>query len=292
MTTVAPSVQRFSEIMGNPPPDPALPQSLVLVGAGKMGAALLDGWLKAGLDPVKVTILDPHPSPEIERFAAERGIGLNPSHAEIGVPEVLVLAIKPQALDEAAPSLAPLVGVNTLILSILAGKTLDNLSKRFPQAKAIIRAMPNLASSIGHGITGMVASTATSQTQRATATALLSTSGAVEWLSEEHLIDALTGVSGSGPAYVFYLVEALAEAGVAAGLPADMALRLARATITGAGALLDQSPLSASALRESVTSKGGTTAAALDILQGEQGISPIITRAVAAAKKRAAELSG
>lgn len=292
MSTDAQSVQRFSDIMENPPPDPALPQSLVLVGAGKMGAALLDGWLKSGLDPVSVTILDPRPSPEIERFAAERGMALNPPYVGMRAPEVLVLAIKPQMLDEAAPQLATIAGSETLVLSILAGKTLDNLAQRLPHAKAIIRAMPNLPASIGRGITGVVASAVTSAPQRATATVLLSASGAVEWLSDEHLIDALTGVSGSGPAYVFYLVEALAEAGIAAGLAPDLAQRLARATVTGAGALLDASPLPASDLRELVTSKGGTTAAALEILQGEQGIGPIITRAVAAAKKRAADLSG
>lgn len=292
MPMEAQTVQRFSDVLESPQPNPALPHSLVLVGAGKMGVALLEGWLKSGLDPVNVAIIDPHPSSEIKQLAAELGMALNPAAGDIRTPEVLVLAIKPQFLDEAAPQLAALTSPSTLVISILAGKTLANLAQRWPQVKAIIRAMPNLPASIGRGITGLVASSATSEAQRATATALIASSGAVEWLNDEHLIDALTGVSGSGPAYVFYLVEALAEAGVAAGLPMDVAQRLARATVTGASALLDESPLSASALREAVTSKGGTTAAALDVLQGENGIAPIITRAVAAAQKRAAELSG
>ncbi|MGV6872906.1 pyrroline-5-carboxylate reductase [Pseudochelatococcus sp. B33] len=291
MPTGAQTVQRFADIVDGSGPDPALPSSLVLTGAGKMGAALLGGWLKAGLNPVNVTILDPHPSEDIERLAAERGIALNTDLADIAQPEVLVLAIKPQALDEAAPALRPLVGPGTLVLSILAGKTIDGLARHFPAAHAIVRAMPNLPASIGRGVTGVAASARASNAQRATATALLAGAGAVEWLTDEHLIDALTGVSGSGPAYVFYLVEVLAEAGVAAGLPADLAERLARATVTGAGALLDTSPLSAAALREAVTSKGGTTAAALDVLGGEDGIGPIVTRAVAAAKRRAEELA-
>lgn len=292
MPNGAQTVQRFADVVNGPSPDPALPSSLVLVGAGKMGAAMLDGWLKAGLDPVDVTIVDSHPSPDIERLAAERGIALHRQPDDIAPPDVLVLAIKPQGLPEAAPSLAPLVVPHTMVLSVLAGKTVSDLARYFSTTHAIVRAMPNLPASIGRGITGVVASAHVSPAQRATATTLLAGSGAVEWLDDEGLIDALSAVSGSGPAYVFYLVEVLAEAGVAAGLPADLALRLARATVTGAGALLDASPLPANELREAVTSKGGTTAAALSVLSGEDGISPIFTRAIAAAKRRAEELAG
>lgn len=292
MTTGVQVVQRFSDVLDNPPPDVALPASLVLVGAGKMGGALLDGWLRSGLDPLRITIVEPHPSPTIERTAAERGIALTAAPDGIGAPQALVLAVKPQLLDEAAPALERLAGADTLVLSILAGKTLDNLAGRFPRARAIVRAMPNLPASIGRGITGAAASQPIDAAQKATATALLSGTGDVEWLDDEALIDAVTGVSGSGPAYVFYLVEALAEAGVAAGLPAALAQRLARATVTGAGALLDESPLTAAELREAVTSKGGTTAAALAVLGGVNGIGPILTSAVAAARRRAAELSG
>lgn len=291
MPTGAQTVQRFADIVDGPAPDPALPSSLVLAGAGKMGGALLDGWLKSGLDPVSVTILDPRPSVDIERLAAERGIALNADLADVSPPDVLVLAIKPQTLGEAASTLAPLAAPHTLVLSILAGKTTGGLARHFPAVQAIVRAMPNLPASIGRGITGVAASAGVSDAQRATATALLRGSGAVEWLADEDLIDALTGVSGSGPAYVFHLVEALAEAGVAAGLPADLAQRLARATVTGAGALLEASPLPAASLREAVTSKGGTTAAALAELAGDNGIGPIVTRAVAAAKRRAQELA-
>lgn len=291
MTTGVQTVQRFANIVDGRAPDPTLPSSLVLTGAGKMGGALLESWLEAGLDPVSVTILDTHPSGEIERMAAERGIALNTDIAEIAPPDVLVLAVKPQSLDEVAAQLAPLAAPHTLVLSILAGKTLKGLSQHFPEARAIVRAMPNLPASIGKGITGVVASAHVSDAQRATASALLAGSGAIEWLEDEHLIDALTGVSGSGPAYVFYFVEALTEAGVAVGLPADLAQRLARTTLTGAGALLEASPLPAASLREAVTSKGGTTAAALEELTGENGIGPILTRAVAAAKRRAQELA-
>lgn len=287
----AQTVQRFATIADGHASGPALPSSIVLAGAGKMGSALLDGWLKAGLDPVNVTILDPHPSAEIERLAAELGIALNTDTADIPPPDVLVLATKPQSLAEAAPTLARMVAPHTLVLSILAGKTLDGLARSFPSVRGIVRAMPNLPASIGRGITGVAASAGVSDAQRATATTLLAGSGAIEWLDDEALIDALTGLSGSGPAYVFYLVEALADAGVAVGLPADLAARLARATVTGAGALLDASPLPAASLREAVTSKGGTTAAALDVLSGENGIGPIVTRAVAAAKHRAQELA-
>lgn len=292
MPTGAQTVQRFADVVNGAAPDPALPSSLVLVGAGKMGAAMLDGWLKAGLDPVSVTIVTPRPSADIERLAAELGITLRRDPVDVPPPDVLVLAIKPQGLPDAAPALAPLVAPHTLVLSVLAGKTVDDLARYFPATRAIVRAMPNLPASIGRGITGVVASAHTSPAQRATATALLAGSGAVEWLDDEALIDTLSAISGSGPAYVFHLVEVLAEAGVAAGLPADLALRLARGTVTGAGALLDVSPLPADELRAAVTSKGGTTAAALAELSGEHGIGPIFIRAVAAARRRAAELAG
>jgi len=256
-----------------------------------MGGAMLEGWLAEGMRPQGVTVIDPHPSDEMARLCGERGITLNPSRP--GQPEVLVLAIKPQMLDEAAKDLDALIGPGTLIVSILAGKTIGDLRKRLPAARAVVRAMPNLPASIGRGATGAAASPEVTEAQRLVADALLKSVGAVEWLPTEDLIDAVTAVSGSGPAYVFHLVECLAEAGIAAGLPADLAQRLARATVTGAGELLFQSDLSPATLRQNVTSPGGTTAAGLQVLMADPGgLKALMRETVAAAKRRAEELAG
>jgi pyrroline-5-carboxylate reductase len=270
---------------------PHLPSSLILVGAGKMGGSMLEGWLKVGMKPEDVTVLDPRPSKEMTQFCQEKGISLNP--ADPAAAEVLILAIKPQMLDEAAPALNDILGPQTLIISILAGKTIGDLRSRFPASSAIVRAMPNLPASIGRGATGAAVNEKVSETQRLTADALLSSNGIVEWLPSEDLIDAVTALSGSGPAYVFHLVECLADAGTAAGLPPDLAQRLARATVTGAGELLFQSELPPATLRQNVTSPGGTTAAALEVLMREpNGQKALMREAVAAAKRRAEELAG
>lgn len=262
-------------------------EPLLLVGAGKIGGALLQGWLDHGFDAARITVLEPDPSPRIKALCAARGVVLAMPAAP---PAVLVLAIKPQMLDTVAARLAPRVSQATLVISILAGKTIENLSQRF--SGAIVRAMPNLAAAVGCGMTAAVADTKVTPAQRQTADALLSAVGRVEWLSDERLMDAVTAISGSGPAYVFYLAECLAKAGIDAGLPRDLATRLARATIEGAGALLARQPeISPAELRESVTSPGGTTAAALAILRGEGGLEELIGEAVAAAKRRAQELS-
>ncbi len=264
--------------------------SLVLAGAGTMGGAMLRAWLDRGYDPQQIKVIEPDPSPEIVNLAKGKGFTLaRPSRP----PQLLVLAMKPQSLDEAAHELSSLVGQNTLIISILAGKTFSNIASRLPQAQAIIRAMPNLPAAVGRGITALAATPTVTPAQRSAAEALLGATGQVEWLSSEHLIDAVTAVSGSGPAYVFYLAEALAGAGEALGLPGDVSARLARATIEGAGEMLYQTPGSTAAeLRAKVTSPGGTTAAALEILMAKEGLAPVIERAVKAAKRRAAALSG
>jgi pyrroline-5-carboxylate reductase len=270
---------------------PHLPSSLILVGAGKMGGSMLEGWLKVGMKPEDVTVLDPKPSEEVMRLCQEKGISLNP--ADPAAADVLILAIKPQMLDEAAPALNGILGPQTLIISILAGKTIGDLRSRLPASSAIVRAMPNLPASIGRGATGAAVNEKVSETQRLTADALLSSNGIVEWLPSEDLIDAVTALSGSGPAYVFHLVECLADAGTAAGLPPDLAQRLARATVTGAGELLFQSELPPATLRQNVTSPGGTTAAALEVLMREpNGLKALMREAVAAAKRRAEELAG
>ena len=269
------------------------PLSLVLVGAGKMGSALLGGWLAQGIDGATITIIDPAPGEEAQMAARYKGVRINPAIAEIAPPAVLFLAIKPQTLDEAAAQIAPLVGPDTLVLSIMAGKTTGNLRARLPAANAIVRAMPNTPAAIRRGITAAFATPGVSADQRAMADGLLAAVGRVEWLDDETHIDAVTAVSGSGPAYVFLLAECLAEAGATAGLPADLAARLARATVEGSGELMHRSPEKPiSKLREEVTSPGGTTAAALTILMGESGLNKLMEAAVAAAKRRAAELSG
>jgi pyrroline-5-carboxylate reductase len=265
------------------------PASLVLAGAGKMGGALLKAWLGAGLEAGRIHVLDPRPPQEIIDLAASAGFSLE---APDEPPEVLVLAVKPQVLDEAA-ALAPLAGAGTLVISILAGKTTGNIAARLPSARAIVRAMPNLPASVGRGATGAVANGAVTPAQRATTEALLGAAGHFEWLADESLIDAVTAISGSGPAYVFYLTECLSEAGATLGLPPGVAARLARATVEGAAELMFRRPeLAPAELRESVTSRAGTTAAALDVLMAKDGLAPLMDRAVHAAKRRAEALSG
>ncbi len=238
------------------------PKSLALVGAGKMGGAMLRGWLAGGLAPDGVAILDPAPAPDIVEFARSHGVALPPP---AGLkPEVLVLAVKPQMLDVAAAAIAELAHEDALVISIIAGKTIADLKARAPRARAFVRAMPNTPAAIGRGVTGAAANDALTDRQREIARTLLSAVGLFDWLPDEDLIDAVTALSGSGPAYVFALVEAMAEAGAALGLPADLAMRFARGTVEGAGELLAREPaIAAAQLRQNVTSPAGTTAAAL-----------------------------
>ena len=269
-----------------------MPASLALAGAGKMGGAMLEGWLKLGLDPRGVTVFDPHVADGMQALCKAHGVAVNPVSAATP-PDVVVLAIKPQMLDAAAPGLQALFGPQTLLLSIIAGKTSGDLSARLPSAKAIARAMPNTPASVGRGITGVFATPGVSAAQKATADALLKAIGQVVWVEDEALIDAITAVSGSGPAYVFYLAECLAKAGESAGLPPDLAMQLARATVEGAGELMHRAASTPPAqLRVNVTSPGGTTAAALAVLMAADGLEPLMAAAVAAAKRRAGELSG
>ena len=270
----------------------SLPATLVLVGAGKMGGAMLEGWLAAGLPASGTVVIEPHPSGGLTDLAASQGFTLCRDATGIAAPDTLVLGIKPQALGEVAPGLQGLAGPGTVILSILAGKTIGDLQTAFPHADAFVRAMPNLPASIGRGATGIYASPAVTAAQRDGVQSLLAANGIVEWVEDEALIDAVTALSGSGPAYIFHLVEAMAQAGAEAGLPAGLAARLARATVTGAAALLAASPETPSTLRDNVTSKGGTTAAALEVLMSDDGLRPLMVRVVAAAKRRAGELSG
>ena len=267
----------------------AIPGTLVLVGAGKMGGALLEGWLARKLPPKQLVVLEPQPSKAIKALA-KRGVRVNPKTA-IGPAAAVVIAVKPQIAPEALKSLPPLLGRKTVVVSIMAGRTLAFLEQALPDA-AIVRAMPNTPAAIGRGITVAVGNRRAGAPARKLAHALLAATGAVAWVDDEALMDAVTAVSGSGPAYVFLLAEALAQAGVAAGLPQPLAEQLARATVAGSGELLHRSTLDATTLRTNVTSPGGTTAAALDILTGHDGLAPLMTKAVAAATRRGRQLAG
>ena len=265
--------------------------TIVLVGAGKMGSAMLESWLSLGLDALAVVVIEPQPTRELAALAG-RGLRLNPALDTVGEAAAIVIAVKPQIAPEAVPALTPYLGAATVVVSIMAGRTLGFLEQALPQSAALVRAMPNTPAAIGRGITVAVPNAKVSARQRELVHALLSGTGAVEWIADEALMDAVTAVSGSGPAYVFLLAEALAQAGTAAGLPADLAARLARATVAGSGELLHRSPLDPATLRQNVTSPGGTTAAALDILMASDGLGALMDQAVAAATRRSRELAG
>ena len=265
---------------------------LLLAGAGKMGGAILSGLLARGLDARSVIVQDPDPARPVADLLADNGIDVLPFIDELTQPPgVILIAVKPQVMDAVLPPLAKLAGPETLILSIAAGRRIATFEKHLPGA-AIVRAMPNTPASIGRGMTVAVANSKVTPAQRALADDLLSAVGEVMWVDDEALLDPVTAVSGSGPAYVFLLAECLAEAGRAAGLDAKLAERLARATIAGSAALLEASDLSAEQLRKNVTSPGGTTAAALEVLMGQGGVTPLMTKAVAAATKRGKDLAG
>jgi pyrroline-5-carboxylate reductase len=266
--------------------------TLLLAGAGNMGSALLSGWLAGGLDPARILVQDPAPQPRAKAELDARGIGVQARIEWLPEPPaVLLLAVKPQAMDEVLPQLAQLVGAKTLVISIAAGRRIGGLEAHLPKATAVVRAMPNTPASIGRGITVAVANPHVTAAQRETCDRLLRAVGEVAWVDDQGLMDAVTAVSGSGPAYVFYLSECLAAAGVEAGLSPELAERLARWTVAGAGELLHRSDLDAATLRRNVTSPGGTTAAALAVLMGDGGLPKLLRKAVAAAAQRSRELA-
>ncbi len=265
---------------------------LVLVGAGKMGGALLNGWLDQGLDPAGVFLRDPTPPAEIAQLVAEKGLRLNLPFEEMGAAaRIVVLAVKPQIMDAVLPDLRPLVRPGTLFLSIAAGVDLERLDQLLGGGAAIIRAMPNTPSSIGKGITAVIGNGLVSDDDKAICDSLLGTVGDVVWLGTESQMDAVTALSGSGPAYVFALAETMTAAGEALGLEPDLAAQLARMTVAGAGAMLETLPEDASTLRQNVTSPGGTTAAALDVLLGPEGLAQLMRSGMTAARDRSRELS-
>ncbi len=311
--------------------------TLVLVGAGKMGGAMLEGWLKAGADPKKIVALDPGPPPEVLALLAHHGIRHNPPIDTISDAEVVLVAVKPQVMDDVLAPFTDLAKSKPLVLSVVAGKTIAKLAAHFGDSASIIRTMPNTPAAIGRGITAMVGNVHVTQSQMALAEQLLSTIGdsasiirtmpntpaaigrgitamvgnvhvtqsqmalaeqllstigEVVTVDTEEQIDWVTGVSGSGPAYIFLLTECLAEAGEKLGLSPKLAEQLARATVSGAGELMRLSGTDAATLRKNVTSPKGTTYEALQILMADDGLKLLMEKAVAAAARRSKELAG
>ena len=267
---------------------------LLLVGCGKMGAALLNGWIDGGYDAADIRVVEPLESaPGLVRsepaplFFTDAG-----ALDEAFDAAVVVFAVKPQMMDETAPLYRAQAERGAVILSIAAGKTIGYFEGALGKGAAIVRSMPNTPAAIGRGITVAVANQNVRPGQQVLCDRLLRSVGEVAWVEDEGLLDAVTAVSGSGPAYLFLLVEALAEAGLAAGLPEELAARLARATVTGAGELLHRSSETPASLRQNVTSPGGTTQAALDVLTAKDGLAPLMVRAVAAATERSRQLAG
>lgn len=267
-----------------------LSKRIVLAGAGNMGGAMLAGWLQSGVAGSDLVIVDPSPSDRMKATIDEAGARWLPAADSSLAADILFVAVKPQVMDAVLPGFVPTVGEGTVVVSVAAGKTIASMEAHFGPS-AIVRAMPNTPAMIGRGVTGAFANERVSAAQRETVHQLLSVSGPVEWVGSEAEINAVTAVSGSGPAYVFYLVECMAEAGRKAGLQADLAMRLARETVAGAGELLHRSPDPAETLRRNVTSPGGTTAAALSVLMAEDAMQPLFDAAIEAARRRAEELA-
>ena len=253
-----------------------------------MGSAMLDGWIAHGLDPAAVVVLEPQPSLQVARYGS-LGLRLNPKPDALRA-DAIVIAVKPQVAPEVLPGLTSLVGPVTVVVSIMAGRSLAFLQSMLPPTTSIVRAMPNTPAAIGRGMTVAVANAHVTSQQKSVADRLLTATGAVEWVADETLMDAVTALSGSGPAYVFLLAEALTHAGVEVGLPKELAERLARATIAGSGELLNRALDDAATLRRNVTSPGGTTAAALEVLMSKNGLEALMEKAIAAATRRSREL--
>jgi pyrroline-5-carboxylate reductase len=262
-------------------------RGLVLLGCGKMGSAMLAGWLDGGLPASSVWVLDPYPSDWLKGT----GVAINAGLPEN--PAIVLIAVKPQMMGDALPGLKALGNGDTLFISVAAGISCASYEAMLGERTPIVRAMPNTPAAIGRGITALIGNSQSGAQHMDMAEALLSAIGQTVRLQAEEQMDAVTGVSGSGPAYVFHLIETLAAAGEAQGLPADLAMQLAKATVAGAGALAEAADESPEQLRKNVTSPNGTTQAALEVLMDkETGFPDLLTRAVAAAANRSKELSG
>lgn len=263
---------------------------VLLFGAGNMGGAMLRGWLALGLPADRVAIVDPAPGEAIAALAGQ-GVIFDPAPGSVDA-SVLLLAVKPQMFAGVVRQMRAHLGQRTLLVSVLAGTTMAQLESACPDGQPVLRVMPNTPAAIGQGMSVLFANGHVSDEQKRGAEALMAAIGDTAWIEDEALMDAVTAVSGSGPAYVFHLAECLAAAGVAAGLPADLADQLARQTVAGAGALIAESGTDPAQLRRNVTSPNGTTAAALAVLMAENGLGPLLVEAVDAAKRRSEELAG
>lgn len=266
---------------------------VILVGGGKMGGALLAGWLRDGVcAPDDVTVVEPDAGTG-DAVKQEHGVEVVPEPGE-GLlstkPAITVFAVKPQVMDVAAPAYRGLAG-QSVFLSIAAGKTIGFFEAILGERAAVVRAMPNTPAAVGRGITVACANALVTDPQKELCSRMLAAVGDVDWVADESLIDAVTAVSGSGPAYVFLLTECMTEAGIEAGLDPELAARLARATVAGSGELMRQSPDDAATLRKNVTSPGGTTAAALAVLMKDDAMAALMSRAIAAAAARSRELA-
>jgi len=267
---------------------------LLLVGCGKMGGALLTGWLVRDLKPADVIVVEPA-SELAQQVRSRHGVTVVASAAELSKdvrPASIVFAVKPQVMAEVVPDFRSYVEAGAWVLSVAAGTTIGLFEESFGSAAAIVRAMPNTPAAIGRGITALCANRNVTPGERQAAEALVAAVGEVVWIDDEHLMDVVTAVSGSGPAYVFLVIEALAEAAQTCGLPADVAVRLAEATVAGAGELARLSDEEPAQLRRHVTSPGGTTEAALKVLMAGDGLPSLLSRAVEAAVRRGKELGG
>ncbi len=271
-----------------------MPGPLLLVGCGKMGGALLRGWLTNGVaDPDEVMVVEPGP----DQAAEARSLGVDALDEVEDLdpdfhPRVVVLAVKPQAMEQVAPAYRRFAGPDTVFLSVAAGTNIDFFEHQYGSRAAIVRSMPNTPAAVGRGMLVACPNGNVSEELRGACHDLLAAVGEVAWIDDEALMDAVTGVSGSGPAYVFYMIECLAKAGEAVGLPAELALQLAKATVAGAGELAQTAGESPATLRENVTSPNGTTYAALQHLMAVDGLEPLMRRAVEAATRRSIELAG
>lgn len=267
----------------------SIPETILLVGCGKMGSALMQGWIARGTDPAGIFVVDP----DLPELPAGVGGGETPDAVPPGfAPGVVVVAVKPQVMDSVLPPYAAFAGDATVFMSIAAGRTIASLAGALGGEARLVRAMPNTPAAIGRGITVLYANALVDTNQRAQCETLMGAVGSTAWVIDEDLMDAVTAVSGSGPAYVFHLVEAMAGAGVAAGLPPDLAMQLARETVAGSGELLASSDEPVADLRAAVTSPGGTTEAALEVLMEENGLGDLMGRAIVRATERSRELAG
>ena len=266
--------------------------SLLLVGCGKMGGALLGGWLERGVAPDSVTVVEPQA--DLAAGFAKRGVAAVTEPGALApdtAPAVVVFAVKPQQMDAVLPGYARFARPGTVFLSIAAGKNIGYFEGHLGTGAAIVRAMPNTPAAVGRGMSVLCANARVNAAQRQTCGDLLAAVGETAWVDDEALLDPVTAVSGGGPAYVFLLIECLAEAGAAAGLPEDLAMRLARVTVAGAGELVHRAEEPAGTLRENVTSPGGTTLEALKVLMAPDGLQALMTRAIAEATRRSRELA-